>query len=303
MRASPCTPTDFTVAGRTAKYCQSSLWRFAASISSRTIWSARRRSDRRRGVISPRMRTASPGPGNGCRQTSGEGIPNISPTRRTSSLKRSRSGSISVKRMRFGIPPTLWWVLMTRAALGSWPCADSMTSGYRVPWTRKEGRGWIARASFSKRRINSLPIIFRFRSGLMTPLRCLRKCRAAETVRRGMWRTDWSACSTSSRSPSRKSPLSTKTAVSCFPMARCTISVATVESTPPDTAEMTAWPPTCSLISLIFCATKSASFHPAEHSHTSNRKCASISFPRGVWLTSGWNWMPKMGLVRWRMAA
>ena len=41
------------------------------------------------------IRIARPGPGNGCRQTIRSGIPSSSPTRRTSSLKSSRSGSTS----------------------------------------------------------------------------------------------------------------------------------------------------------------------------------------------------------------
>ena len=43
------------------------------------------------------IRTASPGPGNGWRQTISSGRPSSSPTRRTSSLKRFRSGSTSVE--------------------------------------------------------------------------------------------------------------------------------------------------------------------------------------------------------------
>ena len=49
------------------------------------------------------------------------------PSSRTSSLKSSRSGSTSSRRMRSGRPPTLWWLLMV--ADGPLNDTDSMTSG------------------------------------------------------------------------------------------------------------------------------------------------------------------------------
>ena len=59
--------------------------------------SAARRVSSRSRVTSPRQRTASPGPGKGCRQTISSGSPSCRPSRRTSSLKRSRSGSIKLE--------------------------------------------------------------------------------------------------------------------------------------------------------------------------------------------------------------
>ncbi len=54
------------------------------------------------------IRIPSPGPGNGCLNTKYSGIPNSRPTLRTSSLKRSRNGSmISLKSTASGKPPTL----------------------------------------------------------------------------------------------------------------------------------------------------------------------------------------------------
>ena len=50
--------------------------------------SAARKRARRSGVISPRQRTARPGPGKGCRHTNPAGSPSASPTARTSSLNR-----------------------------------------------------------------------------------------------------------------------------------------------------------------------------------------------------------------------
>ena len=66
-------------------------------------------------VTSPRQRTARPGPGNGCRQTTSSGSPSSRPSRRTSSLNRSRSGSISSKPSSAGRPPTLWCSLIVAA--------------------------------------------------------------------------------------------------------------------------------------------------------------------------------------------
>ena len=65
------------------------------------------------------IRIASPGPGNGCRHTIRSGRPSSSPTRRTSSLKSSRSGSTSSMRMSAGSPPTLWCDLITLGVLGA----------------------------------------------------------------------------------------------------------------------------------------------------------------------------------------
>ena len=118
------TPTVRT-AGRTAKLCHSSRYSPARLISSITIASAARRISARSGVTSPMMRTASPGPGKGWRQTISSGRPSSSPTARTSSLNNCRSGSTSSKAMSSGSPPTLWWDLMLAASF----VPDSMTSG------------------------------------------------------------------------------------------------------------------------------------------------------------------------------
>ena len=59
------------------------------------------------GVISPKIRTASPGPGNGWRVIRCYGIPSSRPTWRTSSLNSRRRGSHSFKFIFSGSPPTL----------------------------------------------------------------------------------------------------------------------------------------------------------------------------------------------------
>ena len=75
-------------------------------------------------VTSPMIRIASPGPGNGWRHTIRSGRPSSSPTRRTSSLKISRSGSTRSNSMSSGSPPTLWCDLILAAVR----LPDSITS-------------------------------------------------------------------------------------------------------------------------------------------------------------------------------
>ena len=91
------------------------------------------------------------------------------PTRRTSSLKSSRSGSMSLSFMRSGRPPTLWWLLIT--ALG--PLHADALDHVRVERAlhqvfRVFDVGWRASSNTS---MNSLPMILRFFSGSVTPAR------------------------------------------------------------------------------------------------------------------------------------
>jgi hypothetical protein len=53
---------------------------------------------------------------------------------RTSSLKRSLRGSTNFSFIRWGNPPTLWWLFMV--AEGPLNETLSITSGYSVPWAR-----------------------------------------------------------------------------------------------------------------------------------------------------------------------
>ena len=113
----------------------------------------------------PMMRTASPGPGNGWRQTMSSGRPSSSPTARTSSLNRCRNGSTSSKSMSSGRPPTLWCDLMLALS----PPPDSTMSGYSVPCTRKRGSTPFSarsRAASSNTRMNVSPMILRLRFGV-----------------------------------------------------------------------------------------------------------------------------------------
>ena len=111
------------------------------------------------------MRTPSPGPGNGWRHTISSGRPSSSPTLRTSSLNRLRSGSTSSKSMSSGRPPTLWWLLM-RGRVAA--CPTRSRRGRACP-ARGTGRPRCPPAASSNTRMNSSPIALRFSSGSMTP--------------------------------------------------------------------------------------------------------------------------------------
>src|ERR671919_438182 len=104
------------MSGNTQNDCHSSWYRPALRISSCRIASALRSVSRRSFVASPpTTRIASPGPGNGWRQTRRSGSPSSAPTARTSSLNSARSGSTSSNRRSSGSPPTLWWDLIVAA--------------------------------------------------------------------------------------------------------------------------------------------------------------------------------------------
>ena len=90
----------------------------------------------------------------------------------------------------------------------------------------------------------------------------------------------------------RISPWSTKTHVSWSPIARCTSSAATEESTPPLSPQMTLASPTWSRMRAIWSSTIEAGDHAMSQPQTSPRKRLRMSCPYGVCTTSGWNWMP-----------
>ena len=113
-----------------------------------------------------------------------------------------------------------------------------------VPWARKSTAP-IFLASSSKTRINSSPMIFRLRSGSSTPASLMRKRVSAST--RIKLAERWAKMdSTSSPSSFRIRPWSTKTQVSCFPMASARSAAQTEESTPPERASSTFPSPTFS---------------------------------------------------------
>ena len=58
-------------------------------------------------VMLPGILIAKPGPGNGCRRSISFGKDNYAPSFLTSSLNKNLSGSIRLKFIFFGKPPTL----------------------------------------------------------------------------------------------------------------------------------------------------------------------------------------------------
>ena len=117
--------------------------------------------------------------------------------------------------MSSGSPPTLWWLLMLAAVFEP----DSITSGYSVPCTRNRAPV-CSRATSSNTRMNSSPIALRLASGSVTPASFARNRSSAFTWTSGTWKCRAKVSSTWSGSPSRFSPWSTKTQVSCSPTAR-----------------------------------------------------------------------------------
>ena len=93
--------------------------------------------------------------------------------------------------------------------------------------------------------MNSSPIAFRLTSGSTTPASRARNRSAAFTCTSGTWKCRANVSSTWSGSPSLFRPWSTNTHVSWSPIARCTSSAATAESTPPLSAHSTWASPTC----------------------------------------------------------
>ena len=88
--------------------------------------------------------------------------------------------------------------------------------------------------------------------------------------------------------------------VSRSPTARWTSAAATAESTPPDSAQITspsepvaaAWRSTRSRMPATVVSMKLAAVQVGSMPAIPTTKLRSTSRPRGVWTTSGWNWMP-----------
>ncbi len=86
-------------------------------------------------------------------------------------------------------------------------------------------------------------------------------------------------------------------------MARCTSAAATEESTPPESAQITRPSPTRSRTRRIASSTKPAMVQLPAQPHMPSAKLRSSWSPPSVWTTSGWNWTPTSGRVRWATAA
>ncbi len=86
--------------------------------------------------------------------------------------------------------------------------------------------------------------------------------------------------------------MSTNTQVRRLPIARCTMSAATAESTPPERAQMTRpFAPTCSRTRSVASSTNDRAFQSRRHPQAS-RKLVRTFVPSSEWTTSGWKSMP-----------
>ena len=92
--------------------------------------------------------------------------------------------------------------------------------------------------------------------------------------------------------------------VSRSPIARCTSTAATAESTPPERPQMARrFGPTSARILAISCSTKCPGVQSGSQRQMPNRKLWRISVPRAVCATSGWNNTPNRGRVSCRIPA
>ena len=164
-----------------------------------------------------------------------------------------------------------------------------------MPWTRNFASGpspASRAASSSKTRMNSVPMTLRLVSGSLMPSSFPRKRSSASTATSGTWKPSRKAATTCSPSFFRMSPWSTKMQVSWSPTARWTSIAATLESTPPDRPQMTRPSPTCARMRATCSSTIEAADQVRSQPQTSPRNVLRMSCPKGVWTTSGWNWMP-----------
>ena len=142
---------------------------------------------------------------------------------------------------------------------------------------RRAYRFVIPKAFSAKTEINSLPIIFRLRSGSVTPSNWERKRSVASTpitLRPMALAKHFQVCSNSFL---RSMPVFTKIFVRRSPIARCTRTAATVESTPPLRAQITRdWPTFCRTATVV-SSMKAAPLHFGSALQTRNKKLRRIS--------------------------
>ena len=188
--------------------------------------------------------------------------------------------------MSFGKPPTLWWLLIVWAV----SVPDSMTSVYSVPCARNLA-SLIFLASSLKTCTNSLPMIFRFFSGSVTPASLDMKRSLASTLTMFTPSPSLRAAMTSSLSFFLSRPWSTKIAVNWLPIALWSRVAVTLESTPPEIPKMTLASPTSSLIESTDSLMKSSMVQLSLAPQTSKAKRRRMSRPYSELRTSAWNWM------------
>ena len=142
-------------------------------------------------------------------------------------------------------------------------------------------------ARSSKTSIKTRPIILRFCSGSVTPVSSLRNLSLASIIST-LRSSPLSRCITDTASPLRIKPVSTNKQCSLFPSARDTSTAATVESTPPLSAQRTcAVGPTCSETLLTDCSIKFSGVQSGKQPAMPCTKPCKICLPCGVCTTSG----------------
>mmetsp|Transcript_22675 Transcript_22675/g.61861 ORF Transcript_22675/g.61861 Transcript_22675/m.61861 type:complete len:204 (-) Transcript_22675:367-978(-) len=97
---------------------------------------------------------------------------------------------------------------------------------------------------------------------------------------------------TSTASPLRRSPVSTRNGRKRLPIALCTRAAATLESTPPLTAPTTVPSPSLPKIRSTWSCAKSCMFQEPAQPQMLSTKFLMIWAPQGVCVTSGWNCTP-----------
>ena len=127
--------------------------------------------------------------------------------------------------------------------------------------------------------MNSEPIALRLASGSVTPASRFRKRSSASTATSGMPNSSRKAEMTCSPSFLRMSPWSTNTQVSWAPIARCTSTAATLESTPPDRPQITLPVPTCERMRAICSSTIEAALQAMSQPQMSRRNVVRIVCP------------------------
>ena len=142
-------------------------------------------------------------------------------------------------------------------------------------------------ASSSKTAMNSAPILFLLVSGSVTPASLLRNRSLASTATMRRPSLSRRFFCTLSNSFLRSTPLLTKMQVNWLPMARCTSTAATDESTPPDSPQMTCPLPTFSRMAATVDSMKCAGVQSPRAAQILNRKFLISCGPSGVWCTSG----------------
>ena len=165
-----------------------------------------------------------------------------------------------------------------------------------------------SRATSSKIRMNSSPMILRLRLGVGHPGQ--RRRRSGRPPSRGRGRPGTGggrSSSTWSASPARIRPVSTKTQVSWSPMALCTSAAATAESTPPrQRAQHAVGTHLGPHRGHLLLDDRDVRPRRQAAADVDGGSCSNSSLPRSVCTTSGWNCTPKMraiGVVRWRPPA